>query len=327
MPQIPSEHRILNTEHCAEHSYGPSSATLKLTNEFLATHSLGEILPYRSFDPETQTFVNRSSIGFVIEKLPFLGCGGGVPRQLTGLFQHSFPLGSNLQCLLIASSRVGPTLKTWEERRHSLLSHERQDVLQELAKERVSYLKSLWQAEDLIRGLDELLNPSAALETLPLTWNPYDSLSNQLMSPETRFCVKPSQLVIEGENIQRMMRLYTTRLLPPLWHLGAMGNLIGDPFNEFLRLKGNFFLSYGIHICHEPTLKTKMLAKCGNVEKQAASPIAKYVPSLRKEAEEWHYVREKFDGGQRLVRTRFQVGLISDPQHIKSEEQTLHNLT
>src|SRR3989338_6007141 len=106
----------------------------------------------------------------------------------------------------------------------------------------------------------------------------------------------------------------------------SYGEPYGDPFNEFLRLKGNFFLSYGIHICHEPTLKTKMLAKCGNVEKQAASPIAKYVPSLRKEAEEWHYVREKFDGGQRLVRTRFQVGLISDPQHIKSEEQTLHNL-
>ena len=384
MPQIPSEHRILNTEHCAEHSYGPSSATLKLTNEFLATHSLGEILPYRSFDPETQTFVNRSSIGFVIETLPLVGCGEEVPRQLTGLFQHSFPLGSNLQCLLIASSRVGPLLKAWEETRQNLSVHEgkllsvspeEHEVLQELAKERVSYLKSLcqgqggvrtfrlllsysvpsvsfqspedilslreqllttfkgfglpvkvWQAEDLIRGLDELLNPSAALETLPLTWNPYDSLSNQLMSPETRFCVKPSQLVIEGENIQRMMRLYTTRLLPPLWHLGAMGNLIGDPFNEFLRLKGNFFLSYGIHICHEPTLKTKMLAKCGNVEKQAASPIAKYVPSLRKEAEEWHYVREKFDGGQRLVRTRFQVGLISDPHHIRSEEQTLHNL-
>src|SRR3990172_5532852 len=149
MPQIPSEyrtlnseHRILNTEHCAEHSYGPSSATLKLTNEFLATHSLGEILPYRSFDPETQTFVNRSSIGFVIETLPLVGCGEEVPRQLTGLFQHSFPLGSNLQCLLIASSRVGPTLKTWEERRHSLLSHEgkllsvspeEHEVLQELA--------------------------------------------------------------------------------------------------------------------------------------------------------------------------------------------------
>jgi conjugal transfer ATP-binding protein TraC len=67
-------------------------------------------------------------------------------------------------------------------------------------------------------------------------------------------------------------------------------------------------------------------AKCGNVEKQAASPIAKYVPSLRKEAEEWTYVREKFENGQRLVRTRFQVGLLSDFERISQEEQTLFNL-
>ena len=122
------------------------------------------------------------------------------------------------------------------------------------------------------------------------------------------------------------VRLYTTRLLPPLWHLSAMGHLIGDPFEEFLRLQGGFFLSYGVHICNEKTLKTKMLAKCGNVEKQAASPIAKYVPSLKKEAEEWTYVREKFEEGQRLVRTRFQVGLISHSNQIAREEQTLFNL-
>ncbi|MDI9640430.1 DUF5934 domain-containing protein [Geitlerinema splendidum] len=85
-------------------------------------------------------------------------------------------------------------------------------------------------------------------------------------------------------------------------------------------------MSYGVHICNEKTLKTKMLAKCGNVEKQAASPIAKYVPSLKKEAEEWTYVREKFEEGQRLVRTRFQVGLLNSPDQIAREEQTLFNL-
>jgi hypothetical protein len=52
-----------------------------------------------------------------------------------------------------------------------------------------------------------------------------------------------------------------------------------------------------------------------HVEKQAASPIAKYVPSLKKEEEEWRFVREKFEEGQRLVRTRFQVGLLSSPDH------------
>jgi conjugal transfer ATP-binding protein TraC len=182
----------------------------------------------------------------------------------------------------------------------------------------------VWSAEDLLMGLDELLNPSERLDFLPIPWNVHESLSHQMMSPETRIGVTPSQLVFgEGE---RVMRLYTPRVFPPLWHLSAMEMLIGDPFDEFLRLQGSFFLSYGVHICHEKTLKTKMLAKCGNVEKQAASPVAKYVPSLKKEAQEWAYVREKFEEGQRLVRTRFQVGLLSPPKQIAREEQTLFNL-
>ncbi|MBL8676048.1 MAG: TraC family protein, partial [Alphaproteobacteria bacterium] len=350
--------------------FGSTSATLKLANEFLFPHSLSEMLPYRSFDPETQLFLNRASVGFVLETLPLVGCGEEIPRQLTGIFQHALPLGSNLQCLLVASPHIDPWLKVWEEARQNLLPHERSDVLKELAKERcvafrnypavrsfrllISYSEppaifksfentlalreqvvttlkgwglpvKVWQAENLILGLDDLLNPTERLlTTYALSWNPHESLSRQCMCPATRIKIEPSQLIF-GEEEQNL-RLYTPRLFPPLWHLGAMSYLIGDPFEEFLRLQGGFFLSYGVHICNEKTLKTKMLAKCGNVEKQAASPIAKYVPSLKKEAEEWTYVREKFEEGQRLARTRFQVGLLSPPHQIAREEQTLFNL-
>lgn len=341
--------------------------TKSLSNLFNKA-SLQDCLPYRSFDPETQIFVNRSSYGFVLETLPLVGCGDEIPRQLTGLFQHTLPLGSNLQCLLIGSNRTGSWLNKWVKARGNSC-HGHLEILEELAKERKSYLSNqlgirtfrlllsysephtiftswdailalreqmittlkgwglpikIWHAEDLLRGLDELLNPSFDLDTLNIPWNPYDLLSAQLMSPSSRWKLEPSQIVF-GEN-EQILRLYTPRLFPPVWHLGAMGVLIGDPFDDFLRLKGNFFLSYGIHIAHEKTLKTRMLAKCGNVEKQAASPIAKYVPSLRKEAEEWTYVREKFEEGQRLVRTRFQVGLLSAPDQIEREQQTLFNL-
>jgi len=386
----PSETWVLNTVH----DFGPSSATLRLANEFLTSHSLGEFLPYRCFEPETQIFYNLSSLGFVIETLPLVGCGEEIPRQLTGLFQHSLPLGSNLQCLLIASSRIEPWLKGWESARRGRSDSKTTSqsfILEELSKERCSSLRGLsqengvrtfrllisysepslrapskresassssidailalreqfitnlkgwglpvkvWNAEDLLNGLDELLNPSDNLDHSNISWNPYDALSNQLMSPSSRLVVEPSQLIFgeeEKEHSQRdlsqqVMRLYTPRLFPATWHLGAMNTLIGDPFDEFLRLQSGFFISYGVHVCNEKTLKTRMLAKCGNVEKQAASPIAKYVPSLKKEEQEWRYVREKFEEGQRLVRTRFQVGLLCDADQMPREEQTLFNL-
>jgi conjugal transfer ATP-binding protein TraC len=366
------ERKLPTPYYGGENSFGSSSATLRLANEFLLSHSLSELLPYRSFDPETQLFLNRSSVGFVIETLPLVGCGDDEPRQLTGLFQHAFPPGSNLQCLLLASSRVGQTLNTWENARSGYHSKGNFEVLSGLAKERVSHMGNLvqgngvrtfrlilsysipasliqsfdeilalreqiittlkgwglpvklWTAEDLLWGLDEFLNPSNDLETLPIPWNVHDSLSHQLMSPGSRWVIEPAQMVF-GDN-EQIMRLYTTCLLPTIWHLNAMGVLIGDPFDEFLRMQGNFFLSYGVHICNEKMLKTQMLAKCGNVEKQAASPVAKYFPSLKKEAGEWIYVREKFEDGGRLVRTRFCAGLISPPDQIAREEQTLFNL-
>jgi conjugal transfer ATP-binding protein TraC len=100
--------------------FGSTSSTLKLANEFLYPHSLSEMLPYRSFDSETQLFLNRMSVGFVLETLPLVGCGEEIPRQLTGIFQHALPLGSNLQCLLIASPHIDPWLKTWEKARQNL---------------------------------------------------------------------------------------------------------------------------------------------------------------------------------------------------------------
>lgn len=213
-----SEHRVLNADRRNEHCFGPSSSTLRLAEEFLFSHSLSELLPYRSFDLETQLFINRASLGFVIETLPLVGCGEDVPRQLTGLFQHAFPMGSNLQCLLLASSRIGASLNTWEYARAGHSFNEdpfnggpfngTSEVLEELAKERASYMRQLargrgvrtfrlilsysepssnvqsfdeilalreqiittlkgwglpikvWQPEDLLSGLDELLNPS-----------------------------------------------------------------------------------------------------------------------------------------------------------------------
>lgn len=354
-----------------ENCFGSSSSTLRLANEFLMSHSLSELLPYQSFDTETQLFRNRSSIGFVLETLPLVGCRADYPAQLTGFFQKAFPLGSNFQCLLLASSRVGTTLNKWQKAR---IGHV--DILEELAIERTFYMRQLatgrgvrtfrvilsysepsanvqslddilalreqiittlkgwklpvwiWQPEDLLSGLDELLNPvghfCTPYENPNIPWNPHDFLSHQLMSPESRWMVEPHQMVF-GEH-EKVMRLYTTRHLPQIWHLNGMDLFIGDPFDEFLRMQGNFFISYGVHICNEKMLKTQILAKCGNVEKQAASPIAKYFPSVKKEAAESTYVREKSEDGHRFVRTRFCVGLVSDADQIAREQQTLYNL-
>lgn len=349
--------------------FGTSSHVLNQANAFLKTHSLSELLPYRTYDEETQLFWNRNSVGFALEMFPLSGFDFKNLSQLTGLLQHAMPLGSNLQCLLIASSRIENWIGPWVNQRLDKI-----EALRELAIERGQYFRDhqealglktfrlilsyteplgqitpqrisnilnlreaflstiktlhsvafVWNAVHLMQGVDEFLNPCGRLDIPDLEWNPYEAISNQLMSSSTRVQVNASELLF-GQGDKRL-RMYTARKFPSHWFQGGMGLLIGDPFDEFLRIKSAFFISYGIHICASKNMASVMEKKCMNVERQANSMLGHYFPSLRKEAKDWQYVRLRLSEGNRPVWTRYQVGLIGSEETIHREEQTLLNI-
>ena len=349
-----------------------SSLSLTQVNQCLKTHSLGDFLPYLSYDPTSALFYGRQGCGFVLETLPLVGINAESERQLRGLFQHTLPLGSNLQFLLIASHRVEEWLTPWQEARA-----QQQEVLRKLVQRRTDYLRDLarrpmaacqqvrtfrliiswsqatkpedplqekailelreqlvatlqglglpvkvWNADHLLRGLDEILNVSDRLDTPELVANPYDPLSQQIMSSSSRLLVTPQGL----EFNQAITRTYSVRTCPTIWSLWGMDSLIGRMDDKHLTLPGDFMIHYGVQICDESTLKGRMMTKCQQVDRQASSPLAKWFPELRKEAEEWNYVRHKFEEGQRLVKTRFQVVLTASPEEINRAEQRLMNL-
>ncbi len=204
------------------------------------------------------------------------------------------------------------------------------DELTKLRQQLMTAIKGLnlpvktWDAEDLLRGLDELLNLSSRLDYPPLQWNPYQSLSEQLLSPSTHFLVDKDALY-QADGFQSI-RLYQTRGFPLQWCLSEMGRFIGDPMNRLLQIPMPFALHYGVYICNEKTLKMRLLTKCSQVENQANSPLAKWIPSLSREADEWQYVRQQFEKAQRLVRTQFQVLLFGETDKIHNAEQQLLNI-
>jgi conjugal transfer ATP-binding protein TraC len=349
------------------------SPALEKMNAVLENHSLGDFLPYVAY--EDTFFYNQRGAGFVLETLPLVGAGEDVERQLRGLFQHTLPLGSNLQFLLIASHRIEEWLIPWEQARQG-----DNDVLQKLATQRTAYFRKLafstntrqqtrvrtfrliisysqdqkphtafeknqlrdlreqiratfeglglpvkvWDAEDLIKRLDEILNISESLADSPVQWNPFEPLSNQIMRADTHLRVMPEGLLFNEGDL--CLRTYSVQSYHLQWYLGNMDSFIGDLRDDFLTIPCDFMIHYGVHICDEKTLKSRMLAKCSQVERQAHTPFAKWIPSLKREAEEWGYVRHKFEEGQRLVRTRYQVVLISPSRHMSAAEQSLFNL-
>ncbi len=367
-----------------------SSPMLTSANIFLANHSFGDLLPYLSYEPDTQIFYNKSSIGFVFETLPLIGGGEEIQRQLTGIFQHTLPEGSNLQFLLIASPRIEDWLLTWQTPRIGSNNIGPNDIelndirvnsiIENLALGRCKYLRKLatlpngnspyrlrtfrliisysqegnslnpheveklqslkqqitttfkgfgvatriWSAIDLLRGLDEIVNLSDRLDFPELEWNQFEDLSSQITKPGNQLQVTKHGL-LQGEE-EYGIRTYSVRTFPSQWYLGGMGNFIGDPMNSLLQIPCPFMLHYGVHICGEKTLKSRVLGKCSQIENQANSPIAKWVPSLRKEASEWSFVRQQFEEGQRLIRTRYQAVLMGKESELDYAEQLMMNL-
>lgn len=390
--------------------FGIKSPYFETSKNFLKTHSLSDILPYLSFDEGTSLFQNRKSIGFVLETLPLVGSDDEIQQQLEGLIQHTLPLGSSLQFLLLASCRLEHFFNMWKQPRLRATP-----MLKRLAEERVGFLNQnphhqgeeirrtfrviisyseptpalnavsqkrvgqvlkqikttfegfrlpvrSWNATDLIQMVDTLFNMERP-PYFPLQWTEDKSLSDQIFSPNFHLRVEEGALKVGGTAFKNQsqldqsrldqpglgqsrldqhglprlktksfsqneesIRTYSVRVFPNTWYLGAMGTLIGDPFNNHLQIPVPFFIHYGIHIVDELGLRAKIEAKTTNLERLAGnSTLMKWIPSMRREVEEGQFLRCMLDEGQRAVRTRFQVGLIGS-HNLDDAEQSLINL-
>ena len=120
------------------HTYGTQLPSLHRSSlqQFFKHHRLEELLPYESFEPSQGLFYNRTSLGFVLETVPLVGCTEEMQREVSGLFQHTLPEGSNLQVMLWADPHIGSILEKWETPRQS-----KQETLALLAKKRTEFLK------------------------------------------------------------------------------------------------------------------------------------------------------------------------------------------
>lgn len=115
---------------------GETSFHRNSIRQFFHHHRLEELLPYESYEPSQGLFYNRSSLGFVLETLPLVGCTEEMQREVSGLFQHTLPEGSNLQVMLWADPHIGSILEQWEAPRRS-----QQETLALLAQNRTTFLK------------------------------------------------------------------------------------------------------------------------------------------------------------------------------------------
>lgn len=121
-----------------------SSPSIESQREFFKTYHIQDILPYETYDPKTQTFINKNSVGFIIESKPMVGCSEENQTEISAIFQNILPEGGNLQCMLWADPRVGDFVKSWQGARKG-----RGEIFEYLAEQRAEFLKSqIYKGQD-----------------------------------------------------------------------------------------------------------------------------------------------------------------------------------
>ncbi len=184
---------------------------------------------------------------------------------------------------------------------------------------------AVWSAYELINTLSRIINmdPDQTEQYLK-RWNNLQKISEQISEIGTHIAVGKDLLVLNQGKIN--IRTYQATQMPTVWSLHAMGQLIGDEDRDFAQIPCPFIIHYGVHIPKQGAPRAKALTKATYVERQANSPIGKYLPSIQREAEELSFVREQIGKGERIVQTQFSVILFATEKNLAICEQILLNL-
>lgn len=159
-------------------------------------HQLTSLLPYATFDSETDLFYNHDSIGFVLETEPLVGASIDIQNQIQNFFNTVMPTESALQVILYADPMIGEKTRLYQSSRDQATP-----ILKEMVKRRGQFFESLtygseyspftirnfrviWaftyarstRSSDVMTVREQLQSTLSMIGLNPFSWKPIDLL-------------------------------------------------------------------------------------------------------------------------------------------------------
>jgi conjugal transfer ATP-binding protein TraC len=115
---------------------------------FFGYHSITKLLHYEVYDEESSLFINRKSVGFILEASTLIGSSEEIENILASLVTDTLPSNADIQFLLWASPKIQPILDAFYQHRSknemfTWLTQKRMDYLQKGAHASLSNFGSL----------------------------------------------------------------------------------------------------------------------------------------------------------------------------------------
>ena len=118
---------------------GQLPPSLRETSRIASARALSSLLPYESYDPDTQLWWNSDSVAFLLEVMPAVGLDRSALNTLSGLLTQGLKENSVVQLVLYSDPNVQPLLDQWQGARHGRAG-ERSEIFETLAAKRADYL-------------------------------------------------------------------------------------------------------------------------------------------------------------------------------------------
>ncbi len=239
------------------------------------------------------------------------------------LFEDKMFTIKNFRCFMTASVNF-KTCKDKERLKQQLISFRK--TLKGTMKNIGLYSDQIppFEPEKFINLLGEILSPTSGNNYEYLVYDKLNPINVQITDSENTLVVQKDVLLFEKDKIAA--KALSVQAYPRVWPQWKCSELIGSFFNEQLRLSCSFLTCFSFVIENEKMRTTKAKIKQTRVTQQAGTSLAHFMPRLYKQKEEWDFVVEKLDSGQKLARCCYSVIIFDKEENIEQSEQVVKSL-
>ena len=129
---------LLLSDDLPEQNQAPTRALLRA---FSDRYGMSDVLPYESYDEQTEIYYNDDTAGFMLYCMPSTGLAEKDLSALYGVFKGQYPENSSVQVTLVSDSNIEGILDNWAAAKDKAELRESREMLRFLAKKRVDFLK------------------------------------------------------------------------------------------------------------------------------------------------------------------------------------------
>lgn len=166
-------------------------------------------------------------------------------------------------------------------------------------------------ADGLVDIVDDILNPRGGMEEKREAhrWDENTLIRDQVVRQDTSLLIGRDGMMLNNTDV----RCFSVRTYPTAWALWGMSELVGDFFQDALRIPCPFLFTVNIHIPDQVAAKNVTKLKAARATQASESPLGRFVPVWRDKKAEWDFVNKKVEEGHTLCRVNHQLVLFAPP--------------